>query len=95
VGGRQTSDRLRSIIGSSVTLSSQGKIRERGPAVAGFNVGVNLGAVGGQTIPHCHLHLIPRRPGDVPNPAQRRPPRRSGQGRLRGRVRLGVAPKAF
>jgi ATP adenylyltransferase len=37
-------------------------------AVAGFNIGINIGAVAGQTIFHCHVHLIPRRPGDVTNP---------------------------
>jgi ATP adenylyltransferase len=35
------------------------------PAVAGFNIGVNIGKVAGQTIFHCHVHLIPRRPGDA------------------------------
>lgn len=43
-------------------------IRARDPAVAGFNIGVNIGAAAGQTIFHCHVHLIPRRPGDVANP---------------------------
>jgi len=38
------------------------------PAVAGFNIGINVGAAAGQTIFHCHVHLIPRRPGDVANP---------------------------
>lgn len=38
------------------------------PGVEGFNVGVNIGEVAGQTIFHCHVHLIPRRRGDVPNP---------------------------
>ena len=37
-------------------------------AVTGFNVGINAGETAGQTIFHCHAHLIPRRPGDVPNP---------------------------
>ena len=37
-------------------------------AVGGFNIGVNVGVVAGQTIFHCHVHLIPRRPGDVANP---------------------------
>ncbi len=36
--------------------------------VEGFNVGMNSGAVAGQTIFHCHTHLIPRRKGDVENP---------------------------
>jgi ATP adenylyltransferase len=36
--------------------------------VEGFNIGVNVGEVAGQTIFHCHVHLIPRRQGDVANP---------------------------
>lgn len=36
--------------------------------IEGFNVGINAGEVAGQTIWHCHIHLIPRRRGDVPNP---------------------------
>lgn len=34
----------------------------------GFNVGVNIGEAGGQTVDHAHLHLIPRYLGDVPDP---------------------------
>lgn len=37
-------------------------------SVKGFNIGMNCGAVAGQTIFHCHIHLIPRRQGDVENP---------------------------
>jgi ATP adenylyltransferase len=36
--------------------------------VQGFNVGINSGEVAGQTILHAHVHLIPRRQGDVSNP---------------------------
>ena len=36
--------------------------------VNGFNIGVNNGESAGQTIFHCHIHLIPRRTGDVDNP---------------------------
>src|ERR1039457_5962329 len=36
--------------------------------VEGFNIGVNAGAAAGQTIQHCHLHLIPRCDGDVEDP---------------------------
>ena len=36
--------------------------------VEGFNIGMNVGQVAGQTIFHSHIHLIPRRRGDVPNP---------------------------
>ena len=34
----------------------------------GFNIGINDGAAAGQTVPHLHLHLIPRYLGDVPDP---------------------------
>ena len=33
-----------------------------------FNVGINAGAAAGQTVPHAHVHLIPRYEGDVPDP---------------------------
>ncbi len=36
--------------------------------VSGFNIGINNGASSGQTVFHCHIHLIPRREGDVENP---------------------------
>ena len=38
------------------------------PSVTGFNIGSNSGKDAGQTIFHCHLHLIPRRKSDVANP---------------------------
>jgi ATP adenylyltransferase len=44
------------------------RIQEKDPTVSGFNVGVNVGRAAGQSVMHCHWHLIPRRPGDVPNP---------------------------
>jgi len=43
-------------------------ITERDGLVEGFNIGMNAGAAAGQTIFHCHMHLIPRRHGDVENP---------------------------
>ena len=36
--------------------------------ITGFNVGVNAGIDAGQSIMHCHIHLIPRRKGDMDNP---------------------------
>ena len=36
--------------------------------VKGFNVGSNIEKTAGQSIMHCHIHLIPRREGDVDNP---------------------------
>ena len=38
------------------------------PTITGFNFGANDGREAGQTIFHCHLHLIPRRTGDHPFP---------------------------
>jgi diadenosine tetraphosphate (Ap4A) HIT family hydrolase len=43
-------------------------VSERDCSVVGFNIGMNVGAAAGQTIFHCHIHLIPRRAGDVENP---------------------------
>lgn len=40
----------------------------RDPSITGFNIGANVGSAAGQTIFHCHIHLIPRRTGDVVNP---------------------------
>ncbi len=34
----------------------------------GYNIGINDGPAAGQTIPHLHIHLIPRYIGDSPNP---------------------------
>jgi diadenosine tetraphosphate (Ap4A) HIT family hydrolase len=34
----------------------------------GWNIGVNVGTVAGQTVLHVHVHLIPRYPGDVADP---------------------------
>jgi len=46
----------------------------------GFNIGINDGAAAGQTVPHLHVHLIPRYKGDVSDP--------------RGGVRWVIAEKA-
>jgi len=34
----------------------------------GFNIGLNIGKVAGQTIEHIHFHIIPRYKGDTPDP---------------------------
>lgn len=41
---------------------------ENDQTITGFNVGTNAGESAGQTIFHVHVHLIPRRNGDVENP---------------------------
>ena len=38
------------------------------PSIDGFNIGMNCGEIAGQSIWHCHVHLIPRRKGDVESP---------------------------
>ena len=43
-------------------------ITDQDPYVTGFNVGINAGRSAGQTIFHVHVHLIPRREGDVEEP---------------------------
>ena len=48
--------------------------------VEAFNIGVNDGAAAGQTIDHAHVHVIPRRAGDCPDP--------------RGGIRLIIPDKA-
>ena len=64
-----------------LTLLDQAR-RDIGGELApdGFNFGINDGAAAGQTVPHLHLHLIPRFEGDVADP--------------RGGVRWVIAEKA-
>lgn len=44
------------------------KIKKKDSSISGFNVGINDGQDAGQTVLHCHIHLIPRRKGDVSEP---------------------------
>ena len=47
---------------------AQKKIQKEDISVLGYNIGTNSGKIAGQSIMHCHFHLIPRRKGDVDNP---------------------------
>ena len=38
------------------------------PKPDGYNVGFNCGSAAGQTVPHVHVHVIPRYSGDMPDP---------------------------
>ena len=49
-------------------LKTKEKILKIDTTVKGFNIGTNSGKTAGQSIMHCHIHLIPRREGDVENP---------------------------
>ena len=44
------------------------EVELKDPTIKGFNIGTNIGEISGQSILHCHIHLIPRREGDVENP---------------------------
>ena len=44
------------------------EITNKDNTVKAFNIGTNIGKISGQSIMHCHIHLIPRREGDVENP---------------------------
>ena len=44
------------------------RILESDSLITGFNIGANSGKSAGQTVFHAHIHLIPRREGDTPNP---------------------------
>ena len=46
----------------------QAQIKAEDMSVAGFNIGSNCGDVAGQTVGHAHVHLIPRRKGDIADP---------------------------
>ena len=47
---------------------SKNKLEQDDQTIKGFNLGSNTGNAAGQSINHCHIHLIPRRVGDVDNP---------------------------
>jgi len=53
---------------NKLTKDIKNEIEFKDPTVKGFNIGTNAGKVSGQSILHCHIHLIPRRLGDVENP---------------------------
>ena len=52
----------------SLLRDQRKQIMTADPTVSGFNVGINAGSEAGQTIFHVHVHLIPRRKGDVAEP---------------------------
>ena len=53
---------------NDLILKTKEKILKQDSSVKGFNIGTNVGKSAGQSIMHCHIHLIPRREGDVENP---------------------------
>ena len=61
-----TEDERKSI--HTLLESQRAKIMAEDETVEGFNIGWNCGEAAGQTVFHAHVHLIPRRKGDVENP---------------------------
>ena len=53
---------------NELILKTKEKILKQDTSVKGFNIGTNAGKIAGQSIMHCHIHLIPRREGDVQDP---------------------------
>ena len=51
-----------------ILKSQKEELKKIDEDISGFNVGVNIGKDAGQSIMHCHIHLIPRRKGDVKDP---------------------------
>lgn len=52
----------------SLLAEQRAAVLQDDASIEGFNVGMNCGVVAGQSVWHCHVHLIPRRPGDTPAP---------------------------
>ena len=63
----ETTEEERIAIGDMLVQLRQ-DIIENDHSVEGFNIGINIGEAAGQTVFHCHVHLIPRRRGDTPHP---------------------------
>ena len=53
---------------SDIIKEHRNRIIKLDESVTAFNIGINSGEDAGQTVMHCHVHLIPRRKGDVKNP---------------------------
>ena len=53
---------------NDLILKIKNEILAKDKTVKAFNIGTNAGKISGQSIMHCHIHLIPRREGDVENP---------------------------
>jgi ATP adenylyltransferase len=52
----------------ALILELRQQLMNKDGSITGFNIGINEGESAGQTVSHCHIHLIPRRKNDVENP---------------------------
>jgi diadenosine tetraphosphate (Ap4A) HIT family hydrolase len=53
---------------NQLLTSYKSDLQKKDTTITGFNIGANCGEDAGQTIFHCHVHLIPRRSGDIGDP---------------------------
>ena len=53
---------------NDLIIKIKNEILAKDKTVKAFNIGTNAGKISGQSIMHYHIHLIPRREGDVENP---------------------------
>jgi len=58
--------------------------------VSGFNWTIQEGEEAGQTVPHLHLHLIPRKPNDLPQPGDWYPLMRESESKI---IDSGARPR--
>lgn len=54
---------------NQLIANQKSKLDKFDKSITGYNIGINSGKSAGQTIFHCHIHLIPRRDNDMTNPA--------------------------
>ena len=53
-------------LATAIELARQAILERHAPD--GFTIGINVGEAGGQSVPHLHVHVIPRYAGDVEDP---------------------------
>ena len=63
---KEYADEIKDI--NTILNQQRSEIIKLDSAVTAFNIGINDGKDAGQSIHHLHIHLIPRREGDVENP---------------------------
>ena len=56
------------IVGLQALVVAAQKLLDEKYSPDGFNVGINCGEAAGQTVPHMHIHVIPRYKDDMEDP---------------------------
>ena len=56
------------VAANALLLQRKEELEQSDSSIDGFNIGMNSGSAAGQTIFHSHIHLIPRRSGDIEDP---------------------------